>query len=94
VSAAVIQLQPRPAGPHAFAREPLDEAVGEVSARLASNNAERRRLYARLDELRAGGPALRRSGPRPLLADPDRPLTIYSIEEAGPGPSARRGCRA
>jgi hypothetical protein len=80
VSTDVIQLQPG-AG-IAFEREPVAEAVGEVSARLVSHNSERRRLYSRLDELRSADPALRRSRPRALPLDPLRPLTIYSIEDA------------
>jgi hypothetical protein len=90
VSTNVTYLQLQPDGRHAFGREPLEEAVGEVSARLALNNSERRRLYSRLDELRSSDPALRRSGPRSLLPDPLRPLTIFSIEEADSGDSGRR----
>ena len=83
VSTNLFHLQPRPGAGIVDPREPLDEAVLEVSARLASNNSERRRLYSRLDELRSADPSLRRRRPRVLPLDPLRPLTFYSIEEAG-----------
>jgi hypothetical protein len=92
VSTNVLQLQPQPRAVTADTREPLDLAVLEVSARLASNNGERRRLHSRLDELRSADPSLRRSCTRELPVDPHRPLTIYSIEEAAPTlQEARRG---
>ncbi len=90
MSTNVLQLQPQP-GAVASQHEPLDEAVLEVSARLASNNSERRRLHSRLDELRTADPNHRRSHARSLPLDPQRPLTIYSIEEAAPLREARRG---
>jgi hypothetical protein len=93
VSTNVLQLQPQP-GAAAIRREPLDDAVLEVSARLATNNGERRRLYSRLDELRSADPALQRRRPRALPAAPPRPVTFFSIEEAAPEPSARQVRRA
>lgn len=93
MSVNVLHLQPQP-GTLADPREPLADAVLEVSARLVANNGERRRLHSRLDELRAAEPALRRSRPRPLPVDPQRPLTIFSFEEAAPEPSARQVRRA
>jgi hypothetical protein len=92
VSTNVLHLQPQP-GAVAGHREPLDSAVLEVSARLVTNNGERRRLHSRLDELRSADSSLRRSRTRALPLDPLRPLTIYSIEEAAPAPlqEARRG---
>jgi hypothetical protein len=68
--------------------------VLEVSGRLVTNNDERRRLYSRLDELRSADPALRRSGPRALPADPPRPVTFFSIEEAESEPQTRQVRRA
>lgn len=94
MSTNVTYLQLQPGGRLGFDREPLAEAVGEVSARLASNNSERRRLYSRLDELRSSDPALRRSASRPLPPDPLRPLTIFSIEEADSDTPARQVHRA
>lgn len=93
MSTNVLQLQPQP-GAVAVRREPLDEAVLEVSARLATNNGERRRLHSRLDELRSADPSLQRCRSRALPADPLRPVTFFSIEEAAPEPSARQVRRA
>jgi len=94
VSANLLQLQLEQVGAHAGRREPVDSAVLEVSGRLASLNSEKRRLFSRLDELRSADPALRRRRARPLPPDPLRPLTIFSIEEAAPEPSARQVRRA
>lgn len=91
MSTNVLQLQPPPRAAAADTREPLDSAVLEVSARLATNNGERRSLYSRLDELRSADPSMRRAHTRSLPLDPHRPLTIYSIEEAAPLREARRG---
>lgn len=79
MSTHVLHLQPQTG---AGAREPLAEAVREVSGRMVTLNDERRRLHSRLDELRSADPTVRRSRPRPLPLDPQRPLTIFSIEEA------------
>lgn len=62
--------------------EPLDAAVLEVSAEIASNSDERRRLFSRLDELRGSSPQLRRRRARVDPADLSRPVTFYSIDEA------------
>ena len=85
MSTNLLHLQLPPPATAADAREPLSDAVLEVSARLAANNGERRRLHSRLDELRSADPSLRRSRPRALPLDPLRPLTFYSIEEASRG---------
>ena len=83
MSTNVLHLQlPQPPAVTADTREPLTEAVLEFSSRLASNNGERRRLHSRLDELRSADPTLRRSHPRELPIVPQRPLTIFSFEEA------------
>ena len=77
----VIQLVPSPTSAPGHV-EPLDAAVIEVSARVADNNDERRRLHSRLDELRGLSPSLRRRRARVVPADPSRPVTFYSIEVA------------
>lgn len=77
----------RPPAPAAVDQvEPIESAVLEVSERIASNNAERRLLFSRLDELR-GLTLLRRRRTRPFPPAMDEPVTFYSIEEAG-APSA------
>ena len=53
----------------------------EVSARIAENNAERRRLFYRLDELRGLSPERRRRRPRTAEPSLSEPVT-FSIEEA------------
>lgn len=70
--------------------EPLESAVLEVSARIATNSDERRLLFTRLDELRGSSPALRRRRPRVALSMP-RPVTFYSIEEASPSGADTQG---
>jgi hypothetical protein len=61
--------------------EPIGSAVLEVSARIASNNVERRLLFSRLDELRGLTP-LRRRRARPTPPAMSDPVTFFSIEEA------------
>lgn len=84
----VLRFEPPPASA-VDQREPLDAAVFDVSAAIASNSDERRRLFSRLDELRGSSPQLRRRRAR-VLPMPSRPVTFYSIEEAEassePGP--------
>jgi hypothetical protein len=82
VSTNVYHLQLQLPAATADQREPLVEAVREVSGRLVTNNDERRRYYSRLDELKSADPSLRRSRTRSLPIDPQRPLTIFSFEEA------------
>ena len=82
MSTNVYHLPPQHGAAAADPREPVRDAVLEVSARLVASNDERRRLHSRLDELRSADPTLRRSRPRTLPLDPQRPLTIFSIEEA------------
>jgi len=77
----VYELRPPAAAAAAVEAEPLEEAVREVSARIAENNAERRRLFARLNELRGLTPSLRRRRVRSLPPAPAEPVT-FSIEEA------------
>jgi hypothetical protein len=76
----VLRLEP-PAAAAVVEVESLEAAVREVSARIVENNAERRRLFARLDELRGLTPSLRRRRPRALPPAPPEPLT-FSLEEA------------
>ena len=72
----------RPPAPAALDQvEPLDVAMLEVSAAIASNNDERRRLFSRLDELRGLTPQRRRRT-RPTPPAMAEPLTFFSIEEA------------
>jgi hypothetical protein len=85
-----------PAAPAAVEQaEPLEAAVREVSARIAENNAERRLLFYRLDELRGLTPHLRRRRSRPAPPAMTAPVTFFSIEEAeAPAPrQAARGGR-
>ena len=77
----VVELRPSSASAAVEQAEPLAAAVLELSARIAANNAERRRLFARLDELRGLTPSLRRRRPRSLPPAPPAPVTV-SIEEA------------
>ena len=78
----VYELRPPAASAAVEQVEPLEAAVLEVSERIAENNAERRRLFARLDELRGLTPSLRRRRARALPPAPPEPVTFYSIEEA------------
>ena len=82
----VLQLEPAAARAAGEQVEPLEEAVREVSARIAANNAERRRLFARLDELRGMTPSLRRRGPRQPAPELSGPVSL-SIEEADAAPA-------
>lgn len=77
----VIQFEAAGAAPDRV--EPVESAVLEVSGRLAALNDEKRRLFNRLDELRSPSPSLRRRRPRTVPPAPSRPVTFYSIEEAG-----------
>jgi hypothetical protein len=80
----VVELRP-PAAPAAsgepepFEAESVEAAVREVSARIAENNAERRRLFYRLDELRGLSPERRRRRPRTAAPSLSEPVT-FSIE--------------
>ncbi len=78
----VLRFEPLASAAAVDQREPLGAAVLEVSAAIASNNDERRRLHTRLDELRGLSPDLRRRRPRVLPLDASSPITFYSIEEA------------
>ena len=78
----------RPHAPAAVEQvEPIEVAVLEVSAAIASNNVERRRLFSRLDELRGLTP-LRRRRVRPAPPSMTEPVTFFSIEEADASSSA------
>ncbi|HEX8559640.1 MAG TPA: hypothetical protein VF668_16175 [Pyrinomonadaceae bacterium] len=78
----VVDIRP-PAAPAAVEQaEPLEAAVREVSSRIAENNASRRLLFSRLDELRGLSPGLRRRRARPSPPAMAAPVTFYSIEEA------------
>lgn len=78
----LVELQPGAAA--AGGVEAVEAAVLEVSSRISSLNAGKRRLYTRLDELRSGDISLRRRRPRTPLPAPLRPVTFYWIEEASP----------
>lgn len=86
-AAAVVEAEP-------YEAESVEAAVREVSARIAANNAERRRLFSRLDELRGLSPERRRRRPRALPPPASEPVTSLSIEEAeasAPRRAARGG---
>jgi hypothetical protein len=85
----VVDLRPPAAVAAVKQVEPLEAAVREVSERIAQNNAARRLLFSRLDELRGLTP-LRRKRVRPLLPVMAAPITFYSIEEADASESATR----
>ena len=93
MSTNVYHLPPQSSAAAADTREPLAEAVREVSGYIRGLNDKHRRAHSRVEELKSGDPTVRRSRPRSLPVDPQRPLTIYSIEEAAPArrPGARRG---
>ena len=93
MSTHVLHLQLQPPAVAAGAREPLAEAVREVSGRMVTNNDERRRLHSRLDELRSADPSLRRSRPRVLPIAPLRPVTFFSIEEVAASEGQTRQVR-
>ena len=68
--------------------EPIEAAVRELSARIAQNNAARRQLFSRIDELRGFTPELRRRRSRPSPPAMSSPVTFFSIEEAdAPAPA-------
>jgi len=77
-----------PAAASAEQAEPLEAAVREVSGRIAGNNAERRLLFNRIDELRGLSPGLRRRRVRQAPPAMSRPVTFYSIEDAEASESA------
>ena len=78
----VYELRPPAAAAAVEQAEPLEEAVREVSRRIAENNEERRRLFARLDELRGLTPSLRRRRARTAAPEVTEPALSISIEEA------------
>lgn len=78
----VVKLRPPAAPAAADQAEPVEAAMRELSARIAENNNQRRRLFSRLDELRGLSPQLRRRRARPAPPAMSRPLTFFSIEEA------------
>jgi len=65
--------------------EPLEEAMREVSARIARCGDENRSLCSRLGELFRQEPGCRRRRTRQAPPTPPRPVTFFSIEEAGAG---------
>ena len=78
----VVELRP-PAAPAAVEQaEPIEAAVRELSGRIAENNAARRQLFSRIDELRGFTPGLRRQRSRPAPPAMPHPVTFFSIEEA------------
>jgi hypothetical protein len=85
--AHVISFAPPAAASALDQVEPIESAVREVSARIAQNNVERRRLFSRLDELR-GFTSLRRRRTRPAPPSMSSPVTFFSIEEAEASASA------
>jgi len=90
VSTNVYHLPSQPPAAEADQREPLADAVREVSARVAALNDGHRRLHSRVDELRSADPARRRKRPRTLPTDLLRPVTFFSIEEATPEAQTRQ----
>lgn len=92
MSTNVYHLQPQPTAA-ADTREPLDVAVREVSGYIRDLNGKHRGAHSRVLELKSGDPRVRRSHPRSLPIDPQRPLTIFSIEEADAGAPLRRAGR-
>jgi hypothetical protein len=86
----VVELRPPAASAASDQAEPLEAAVRELSARIAENNDERRRLFSRLDELRGLSPSLRRRRERPSPPEMSYPVTFYSIEEADSEAAAPR----
>lgn len=94
MSTNVLRLQPQPGVAAVDTREPLAEAVCEASGYIRDLNGKHRRAHSRVEELKSGDPTLRRSHARELPVEPQRPLTIFSIEEADTEPSARQVRRA
>ena len=78
----VYELRPPAAAAAAVEPEPIEAAERELSARIAKNNDQRRRLYSRIDELRGFTPGLRRRRARPAPPAMSQPVTFFSIEEA------------
>lgn len=90
----VVELRPPAAAAAVVEAEPVEEAVREVSSRIAENNVERRRLFYRLDELRGLSPERRRKCSRPSPPAMTAPVTFFSIEEpAAEAPAPRRAAR-
>jgi hypothetical protein len=90
VSTNVYHLQPQPAAAAADTREPLADAGREASAYIRTLVDQHRRAHSRVLELKSADPTVRRSHPRELPVDPQRPLTIFSIEEAAPEAQTRQ----
>lgn len=78
----VVDIRPPAAVAAVDEVEPVEAAVRELSARIAENNAQRRRLFSRVDELRGLTLGLRRRRARPLPPAMSSPITFFSIEEA------------
>jgi hypothetical protein len=78
----VLRLEPPAARAAVVEAEPIEAAVRELSTRVAENNAARRRLFSRLDELRGLTPGLRRRHARPSPPAMTAPVNFFSIEEA------------
>ena len=83
----VFRLE-RPASAAVAEAEPVEAAMRELSARIAENNTQRRRLFSRIDELRGFTPELRRRRSRPAPPAMTAPVNFFSIEEAGATESA------
>jgi hypothetical protein len=84
----VYELRPPAASAAVIEAEPIEAAVRELSARIAEQNATRRRLFSRIDELRGLSPHLRRRRARPVPPALPHPVTFFSIEEAAPARAA------
>ncbi|HWW74723.1 MAG TPA: hypothetical protein VNZ44_04955 [Pyrinomonadaceae bacterium] len=78
----VVDLRPPATAAAVIEAEPIESAVRELSARIAENNAARRQLFSRIDELRGFTPELRRRRSRPSPPAMSSPVTFFSIEEA------------
>ena len=94
MSTNVYHLPSQPPLAAADQREPLAQAVREVSGYIRGLNGKHRRAHSRVEELKSGDPSLRRKHPREPVAVPPRPVTFFSIEEAAPGPQTRQVRRA
>jgi hypothetical protein len=86
----VYELRPPAASAASVEPEPVEAAVRELSARIAENNLQRRRLFSRVDELRGLTPELRRRRVRPVPPSMTAPVTFISIEEADSEATAPR----
>lgn len=74
-------------------REPLAEAVREVSGYIRGLNGKHRRAHSRVEELKSADPTVRRSHARELPAEPQRPVTFFSIEEVAASEGQTRQVR-